>query len=290
MLDEQSFQGLLAAAFTIQQHNDRRKNDTQPASVAATLPAQADEAPSRAEAPENLRPGERLQRNWASMWMMSQEQGLGPMERDQALLDAPPPRFSVNGHDPADTRVTAFSPEIELSAETPEHSELAFAAFSGVDDPAYNEAEPNEAGHNEIEYNAPGAMDTKAIAAGTLPNLMGRFLDFRVKLRFHRADLYLGIAILIAVLALLWPATASQRPKLHPWERILIAMGVAEAPPPAVHYRGDPSVKVWVDTHTALYYCAGEELYGKSPDGHFSTQREAQLDRFEPAERSACVE
>src|SRR5271170_1849572 len=36
-LDEQSFQGLLAAAFTIQEHNDRRK---QTQSDAAELPAE----------------------------------------------------------------------------------------------------------------------------------------------------------------------------------------------------------------------------------------------------------
>ena len=71
---------------------------------------------------------------------------------------------------------------------------------------------------------------------------------------------------------------------------MLVAIGIAEAPEPVVHYRGDPTLKVWVDTHTALYYCPGDELYGKSPDGHFSTQREAQTDRFEPAERSACVQ
>ncbi len=57
-----------------------------------------------------------------------------------------------------------------------------------------------------------------------------------------------------------------------------------------MHHSGDPNMKVWVDTHTALYYCPGDELYGQSPDGHFTTQGEAQQDRFEPAERSACVE
>ena len=71
---------------------------------------------------------------------------------------------------------------------------------------------------------------------------------------------------------------------------MLIAVGIAEEAPPVVHYRGDPDMKVWVDTHTALYYCPGDELYGKSKDGHFTTQREAQADRFEPAERSACVQ
>jgi len=45
---------------------------------------------------------------------------------------------------------------------------------------------------------------------------------------------------------------------------------------------------VWIDSHTALYYCPGEEQYGKTADGRFSTQRDAQMESFEPASRSAC--
>jgi hypothetical protein len=87
-----------------------------------------------------------------------------------------------------------------------------------------------------------------------------------------------------------WPLPAQQGIKLRPWERMLVAMGIAEAPAPVQHFPGDPNIKVWVDTHTALYYCPGDELYGKSADGHFSTQHEAQSDRFKPAERRVCVE
>ena len=68
-----------------------------------------------------------------------------------------------------------------------------------------------------------------------------------------------------------------------------MAVGIAEAPSSTIQYHGDPNIKVWVDPHAALYYCGGDELYGKSPDGYFTTQHEAQLDNFEPAERSACV-
>ncbi len=120
----------------------------------------------------------------------------------------------------------------------------------------------------------------------------GRLSNLRLKLRFHRADLVLGVAVVIAAVALLWPSGGGQKADLPPWERILIAMGIAEAPQqqPAVRFHGDPDLKVWVDTHTALYYCPGDELYGKSPDGHYTTQREAQADRFEPAERSVCIE
>jgi hypothetical protein len=108
--------------------------------------------------------------------------------------------------------------------------------------------------------------------------------------RFHRADLYLGLAVFIAFVALLWPSSSANRSELTPWERVLVAVGVAEEPSQAeVHYSGDPNIKVWVDTQAALYYCPGDELYGKSRGGYYSTQHEAQLDHFEPAFRRACV-
>ncbi len=110
-----------------------------------------------------------------------------------------------------------------------------------------------------------------------------------MKLRFRRADLYLGTAIVVAVLALLWPAVGSPQPAaLTPWERALITMGIAEAPAPVIHLQGDPGIEVWVDPHSALYYCPGEEQYGKTSGGRMSSQHDAQMDRFEPAGRSAC--
>jgi hypothetical protein len=40
--------------------------------------------------------------------------------------------------------------------------------------------------------------------------------------------------------------------------------------------------------HTALYYCPGADLYGKTPGGKFTSQQDAQQDQFEPANRKAC--
>src|SRR5512141_1461416 len=77
-LDERSFQGLLSAAFIIQEHNDRQKRARQ---------AQA-EAKGESTGADDLRPGERLQRNWASMWLMSQERGLW-QERSGEPSEAP---------------------------------------------------------------------------------------------------------------------------------------------------------------------------------------------------------
>jgi hypothetical protein len=71
------------------------------------------------------------------------------------------------------------------------------------------------------------------------------------------------------------------------FDRMLVKLGLAEAPEPP-EYKGNPRTQVWVDLHTALYYCPGADLYGKTPKGRFSSQREAQLDQFEPAYRKAC--
>ena len=71
------------------------------------------------------------------------------------------------------------------------------------------------------------------------------------------------------------------------FDRILIRMGLAE-PPAVPEYKGNPETQVWIDLHTALYYCPGTDLYGKTPKGKFAAQRDAQLDQFEPAYRKAC--
>jgi hypothetical protein len=123
----------------------------------------------------------------------------------------------------------------------------------------------------------------------------------------HRGDIYLGIAVILVLCVLRWglwsnhsaKATASpaktsatqhkaaQDAGLSFFDRMLIQLGLAEAPdaPPD---RGNPGVQVWVDLHTALYYCPGSDLYGKTAKGKFTTQREAQLDQFEPAYRKVC--
>jgi hypothetical protein len=143
---------------------------------------------------------------------------------------------------------------------------------------------------SEDSYPPDATTDTGISLDGNAPSsVLQRFADWHVKLRFHRADLYLGVAVFVAALALLWPAAGAPRPAaLGPWERALVTLGIVEVPAPVVHFQGDPSLAVWVDPHTALYYCPGEEQYGKTADGRFSPQREAQMDRFEPAGRSAC--
>jgi hypothetical protein len=415
-LDEQSFQGLLSAAFTIQEHNDRRKLARQieaepEAELNAHLEPEVNNlcphcgAPKLDEASrckscggDELRPGERMQRNWASMWLMSQEQGLWldrPAEVDDATKheatheDIPPvqakrrptqPSVKVasngfltvpdaaknvvkgtkdvvektNGSErleafhqlptksvtrpignPAVVDPTLDYPQLEkpqldkaprkrkwpITAAkdfTPEHLTEADLPQEDLTHDSGPTVQPSELSTNHNSRSGPSylvasnlpdiyptdltwedayaidptsaTLTTNSTTDDTGPtSLLQRLANLRVTLRFHRADLYLGIAIFVAATALLWPAAVSPRKAtLSTWDRALVALGIAEAPVPAVHFQGDPGIEVWIDPHTALYYCPGEEPYGKTADGRLSSQREAQMERFEAASRSAC--
>jgi hypothetical protein len=252
-LDEQSFQGLLAAAYTIQEHADLLKQVTKVSRKAAqepcaaapgicgncAAPMQEDESRCGRCGWEESRQGERPEPTGATHWEISQEHG--------------------TGQEPIGTEAETAAPPIEVK-----HTLLAIP-LATTEDNWLTEANQGSVGR------------------------WSALLNLRQRLRDRRADLYLGLSVLVAVVALLWPTSASpQKPRLDPWQRILVELGIAEAPAPQIHYRGDPSIQVWVDPHTALYYCPGDEPYGKAPDGRLTSQRDAQADQFEPAYRAAC--
>jgi ribosomal protein L40E len=321
-LDEQSFQGLLSAAFTIQEHNDRRKLARQtPARQTQAEPEARPEpeanrvcqhcgAPMPADASrcescglDEFRPGERMQRNWASMWLMSQEQGLWP-ERSPEIREGPrkgvpPLEAERKPLAQAPHNLTLDDPALSTPALDKAAAESAWPREATEDlaqeDPAPEDSDltvqPFQLSVSDDSFLTDANTDARidAMIDASTSSMIQRFWDLRVKLRFQRADLYLGTAIFVAALALLWPAAGSpRRAALGPWERALVTLGIAEAPAPVVHLQGDPGIKVWVDPHTALYYCPGEEQYGKAAGGRFSSQRDAQMDSFEPAGRSAC--
>ena len=157
---------------------------------------------------------------------------------------------------------------------------------------------------------ATSARDFLEQVADVNQNVLLRFWNTR------RGDIYLAIAVILIACVIRWgmwsnhpvsakPATApaatvpaatapaatappkTTQPDLPIFERMLIAMGLAEAPEPPVD-KGNPSTQVWVDLRTALYYCPGTDLYGKTASGKYTTQREAQLDQFQPAYRKTC--
>ncbi|HXM65310.1 MAG TPA: GAF domain-containing protein [Candidatus Acidoferrum sp.] len=127
--------------------------------------------------------------------------------------------------------------------------------------------------------------------------------------RAHRGYLYLAVALVLVIVVArgMWSdgsvtatgqgaaanSATNRRKRVSPdvdlsaFDKLLISLGLAE-PPDAPEYKGNPDTQVWVDPHTALYYCPGSDLYGKTAKGRISTQRNAQLDQFEPADRKAC--
>jgi putative methionine-R-sulfoxide reductase with GAF domain len=143
----------------------------------------------------------------------------------------------------------------------------------------------------------------ESLAATGTPNAIARFW------RSRRGDFYLAVAVILVLVVIRWgiwsnhsvgatgrgtaiSGTANRgRPApdadLSAFDKLLISLGLAEAPE-VPEYKGNPDTQVWVDLHTALYYCPGSDLYGKTSQGKLSTQRDAQLDQFEPANRKAC--
>ena len=145
----------------------------------------------------------------------------------------------------------------------------------------------------------------ESLARTSSPGALARFW------RARRGDFYLVVAVILVLIVIRWGilsnrsvgasgggATASSsaaRRKsgadadLSVFDKLLISLGLAEAPEaPEYKYKGNPNTQVWIDPHTALYYCPGSELYGKTPKGKFASQQDAQLDQFEPASRRAC--
>ena len=137
------------------------------------------------------------------------------------------------------------------------------------------------------------------LAASRNQNSFMRFWNTR------RGDVYLAVAVVLVAAVIRWSIwsehsfganagaanVSHRRPApdadLSTFDKLLISLGVADPPDP-VEDKGNPDTQVWVDLHSALYYCPGADLYGKTPHGKYSSQRDAQLGQFEPAYRKPC--
>jgi GAF domain-containing protein len=162
-----------------------------------------------------------------------------------------------------------------------------------------------QAGKDVVWSSAAKARDFLESVSGTrTPNALVRFWNSR------RGDFYLAVAVTLVVVVIRWgiwsnrpvgatssgtpiSASASRRKPpaldsdLSTFDKLLISLGLAEAPAPA-EYKGNPDTQVWIDLQTALYYCPGSDLYSKTTKGRLASQRDAQLDQFEPANRHPC--
>jgi hypothetical protein len=237
-----------------------------------------------------------LQKSWASLWDMHHASGASTAEIAAAV-----PAEAI----PAAQEVEPF----------PEELEEIVGKFAPVEDVADAETEnelPAKTGLALVPPAArlaPAAENTEASpqvspwasaakARTWLESLRGpqTTADWLLQMwRLHWGDISIALAAtVLLVIAVQWflqvpPATASDLRPLSLFEQTLVSLGLAEPPPAtALPAPGNPNTKVWVDTRTALYYCPGAELYGKSPDGKIVTQREAQRDHFQPSTLRAC--
>ena len=153
-----------------------------------------------------------------------------------------------------------------------------------------------------LDFNAPWGSAAKTKEWLEVQRRNSAWLS--TKWQQQRANVYLAAAaiLLLAVLAGLGAPSQQQagltksgasdpktppQPELTVSERLLVSLGLADPPSPPT-YQGNPDTQVWVDVHTALYYCPGTDLYGKTADGRTETQKSAQLEDFQPAARKPC--
>ncbi|HKG48144.1 MAG TPA: hypothetical protein VKB02_15520 [Pyrinomonadaceae bacterium] len=69
------------------------------------------------------------------------------------------------------------------------------------------------------------------------------------------------------------------------------AMAQQKAPQPSPsppQSRGVPTIKVWVDTAYGFYHCPNTKLYGKTKQGVYMTQKQAQDRGYRPAYGTFC--
>ena len=53
--------------------------------------------------------------------------------------------------------------------------------------------------------------------------------------------------------------------------------------------RGVPTIRVWVDTGYGFYHCPNTKLYGKTKQGVYMTQKQAQDRGYRPAYGTVCT-
>jgi GAF domain-containing protein len=224
------------------------------------------------------KPSGDIQSKWASLWHMQQAQ--------QATLKAPSEQTEdIDDSEITNTDLLALqrSADRDLAAEVePEPVEDqpdSLAILPADTDPSTMSASPWTSATRAKQW-------LKSLESGA------RKKAWLSTISRQRANIYLGTAILLLITVLAgWgsstPRATNGAPRLSLMDKTLIALNLAEAPPAPVHM-GNPATAVWVDVHTALYYCPGSDSYGKTTGGKMVSQRDAQLDSFQPAFRKPC--
>ncbi|MGH9433275.1 MAG: serine/threonine-protein kinase [Terriglobia bacterium] len=99
-----------------------------------------------------------------------------------------------------------------------------------------------------------------------------------------------AVIVLCVVMFGVWrfrrPGTDAARQAQHAAPAARLA---GEQPSRAVFGKsGDPKVRVWVNTRTGVYHCPETRWYGKTKNGEFMTQAEAEKQRYTAEAGRAC--
>jgi len=217
---------------------------------------------------------EGLQSKWASLWHI---------QKAQSTLEEP---ATPTDPDPVDTE--AKNPESDFASP----SSGAFSRVIAPAEPVLSDQAPvlptTAARGDHLSYFQPLPVERNGeVRLQTLDDLPARSRISRSvlsKIRGRDLLLVMVAAILAFGVISAWPSSSAQ----PTWfQSVMVRLGLAHAPGRATIY-GNPGVSVWMDVHTALYYCPGADLYGKTSEGRFAAQREAQQEKFEPATGLAC--
>lgn len=207
---------------------------------------------------------EELQSKWASLWFMQRAQGI---LRETAL---PIPEVK-----PAEDELRAesipdlFPEPVVAPAEQVEPKPLMWPRRAPPETASVSAAAV-EPVNPEITF----PFDER-------PQLSERTASF-AKRRWRE------LALTVVAIALAYGLVlARPKPGQPTWYQTLMNRLGIESKPEKV-FAGAPDTRVWIDVHTQLYYCSGEDLYGKTPDGEFTTQYNAQSDGFLPASNTTC--
>ena len=220
------------------------------------------------------------------------QRGTQPVSVIEETTHAVPPEVISRMPVPA----MAPSPSIQVTANVPAVEGSSALAIEHQPTEA-EDAEEEQKANLEIvgepaQVAAPSPWSSAIKTRKWLASLQKADSQWLVK---HSGDVSIVVAALVLLIVLTgWNTHPAQKkvgrsntPSLTLFERMLVGLGLAEAPPTPV-YSGNPNAQVWEDLHTGLYYCVGSELYGKTPGGKVTSQRDAQLDQFEPSARATC--
>ncbi len=251
--------------------------------------------------PAGSSPSGDLQSKWASMWHLQQAAENKQHEETEAATDESEISLPTFGEDRPSHEA---SPELSLELRKM-MEELSHEAGETEAEPVGDSALVID-GDVAEDALAPAVLEPGKTpspwASATKANKWLESLNPKsaggIWLAKHRADLYVAGAVVLLLIVLsgwgMHPAESHvqssknpAQPNLTLFEKLLINLGLAETPPTPV-YLGNPNASVWVDMKHALYYCSDSDLYGKTPGGKFTTQRDAQMDQFEPAARKNC--